>query len=127
MYTLSLSVHKRSTVNQWRRSGLKSGGTNPWRALEILKNNKNLGGQPVLASSTANSGGIRPRPPVIYAHAVNYTYVTYNYRLFITQLSSYTAINIHADIPHEYPNNHGYPDIREQYRHVYNCGNCLIV
>jgi hypothetical protein len=26
------------------------GGTNPWRALEILKNDKNLGGQPVLAS-----------------------------------------------------------------------------
>jgi hypothetical protein len=51
---------------QWRRSGLKSWGTNPWRELEILKNDKNLGGQPVLASPTANSGGIRP--PVIYAH-----------------------------------------------------------
>ena len=25
---------------QWRRSGLKSRGTNPWRALEILKNDK---------------------------------------------------------------------------------------
>jgi hypothetical protein len=48
---------------QWRRSGLKSGGTNPWRALEILKNDKNLGGQPVLASPTANSGGIRPPSP----------------------------------------------------------------
>jgi hypothetical protein len=29
---------------QWRKSGLKSGGgTNPWRALEVLKNDKNLG------------------------------------------------------------------------------------
>jgi hypothetical protein len=45
---------------------------NPWRALEILKNDKNLGGQPVLASPTANSGGIRP--PVIYAHAAAGTY-----------------------------------------------------
>jgi hypothetical protein len=28
---------------QWRKSGLKSGGTNLWRALEILKYDKNLG------------------------------------------------------------------------------------
>ena len=52
---------------QWRRSGLKSGGTNPWRALEILKNDKNLGRQPI-SVPTANSGGFVPRPPVIYAH-----------------------------------------------------------
>jgi hypothetical protein len=36
-------------------------GTNPWRALEILKHDKNLGGQLVLASRpTANSGGFVP-------------------------------------------------------------------
>jgi hypothetical protein len=46
---------------QWRKSGLKSGGTNLWRALEILKYDKNLGGQLVLASPTANSGGFVPR------------------------------------------------------------------
>jgi hypothetical protein len=52
-----------SLSSQWRRSGLKSGGKNPWRALEILKNDKNLGGQPVLASPTANYGGFFPCPP----------------------------------------------------------------
>jgi hypothetical protein len=50
---------------QWRRSGLKSGGTNPWRALEILKNDKNLGGQPISVPH-CKFWGIRP--PVIYAH-----------------------------------------------------------
>jgi hypothetical protein len=55
-------VSSAGALVQWRRSGLKSaGGTNPWRALEILKNDKNLGGQPVLASPTANSGGTSPR------------------------------------------------------------------
>ncbi len=35
--------------------------------LKFWKMTKIWGGQPVLASPTANSGGIRP--PVIYAHA----------------------------------------------------------
>ena len=52
---------------QWRRSGLKSGGTNPWRALEILKNDKNLGGQPISVPH-CKFWGIRPPSPVIYAH-----------------------------------------------------------
>jgi hypothetical protein len=37
------ATHPRYATVQWRRSGLKSGGgTNPWRALEILKHDKNL-------------------------------------------------------------------------------------
>jgi hypothetical protein len=53
---------------QWRRSGLKSGGTNPWRALEILKNDK-IWGDNLLASPHCKFwGDSSPVPPVIYAH-----------------------------------------------------------
>jgi hypothetical protein len=47
--------------------GNLGGGTNPWRALEILKNDKNLGDNLYKRPPNANSGGGFV-PPVIYAH-----------------------------------------------------------
>jgi hypothetical protein len=63
-FGITLNMNRRWI--QCRKSGLKSGvGTNPWRALEILKNHKNLGGTTCISVPPLQIlGGFVPRVPL---------------------------------------------------------------
>jgi hypothetical protein len=75
-----------STV-QWRRSGLKSGRTNPWRALEILKNDKNLGATCISVPHCKFWGDSSPVPPW-FTPMVQSLYSDINASIICTSLHS---------------------------------------